>query len=88
MPRISPALLDRAFAFSPAGILQLPEFLDTNARIRGLGVFPQYQFDLRARNDGKFDVLFRSEELEGFGSTKLEALFLVLSRPAVLKREP
>ncbi len=76
LPEISPALLDRAFAFSPAGILQLPEFLDTNARIRGLGVFPQYQFDLNARIDGKFDVSFRSEELDGFGNTKLEALFL------------
>ncbi len=77
LPEISPALLDRSFAFSPAGILQLPEFLDTNASIRGLGVFPQYQFDLSARTDGKFDVVFRSQELGGFGNTKLEALFLL-----------
>jgi tetratricopeptide (TPR) repeat protein len=76
LPKISPALLDRAFAFSPASVLQVPEFRDTNARIRGLEVFPQYQFDLRARTDGKFDVLFRSRELDGFGSTKLEAFFL------------
>ncbi len=77
LPEISPALLDRSFAFSPAGILILPEFLDTNASIRGLGVFPQYQFDLSARTDGKFDVVFRSQELGGFGNTKLEALFLL-----------
>ncbi len=76
-PQVSPALLDRAFAFSPAGILQLPEFLDTNAHVRGLGIFPQYQFDLNAQEDGKFDVLFRSQELDGFGSTKLEKLFLL-----------
>ena len=77
LPQVSPALLDRAFAFSPAGVLQLPEFLDTNARVRGLGVFPQYQFDLNAREDGRFDVLFRGQELDGFGSTKLEQLFLL-----------
>jgi tetratricopeptide (TPR) repeat protein len=77
LPQVSPALLDRAFGFSPAGVLQLPEFLDTNARVRGLGVFPQYQFDLNAREDGRFDVLFRGQELDGFGSTKLEQLFLL-----------
>ncbi len=77
LPHISPALLDRAFAFSPKEILQLPEFLDTNVRVRRLGVFPQYQFDLNAREDGKFDVVFRSQELDGFGSTKLEKLFLL-----------
>lgn len=73
---ISPALLDHAFAFSPAATLSLPQFLSTNARIRGLSVFPQYHFDLNARSDGKFDVVFRSHELDGLGDSKLEALFL------------
>jgi len=73
-PRVSPALLDRAFAMSPASILLLPEFQDTDARIRGLGIFPQYQFDLRARDDGKFDLVFRSRERNGFGDSKFEKL--------------
>ena len=71
-----PSLLDHAFAFSPAATLTLPQFLDTNARIRGLGIFPQFHFDLNARNDGKFDAVFRARELNGFGDSKLEALFL------------
>lgn len=75
-PRISPALLDRAFAFSPAAVLKLPQFFDTNARIGGLGIFPQLHIDLNSRDDGKFDVVFRGQELNGFGSTKLESLFL------------
>ncbi len=78
VPQLSPPILDRAFAFSPAGVLQRSEFLATDARIRSLGIFPRYQFDLRAREDDKFDVWFRSQERNGFGSTRSEALFLLL----------
>ena len=77
-PRIDPALLDSAFAFSPAATLRLTQFLDTNARVRGLGIFPQYQFDLDARDDGKFDVVFRARELNGFGEGVWDKLFLLL----------
>jgi len=54
----------------------LSEFRTTNERIRGLGIFPRYQFDLRAREDGKFDIAFRNQEHNGFGSNKWESLFL------------
>ncbi len=76
-PRISPALLDHAFAFSPASTLTLQQFLDSEARIRGLGIFPQFQFDLNARSDGLFDVSFQNQEENGFGDSKLESLFLI-----------
>jgi tetratricopeptide (TPR) repeat protein len=78
MPRVSPALLDRAFAVSPASTLLLPQFLETDARIRGLGIFPQYKFDLRSRGDDKFDFVLRSQEHNGFGDNKWEGLFLFL----------
>ena len=78
VPRVAPALLDRAFAFSPAEVLELPQWIDSQERIRGLGVFSQSQINLNAREDGKFDVVFRSHELNGFGGAKLEALFLFL----------
>ena len=74
--RISPALLDHAFTFSPASTLTLPQLLDSGARLQGLGVFPQFHFDLDAREDGNFDVVFRAHELDGFGDSKLESLFL------------
>lgn len=77
-PRVSPALLDHAFAFSPAGTLRLQDLLTTQARIRGLGIFPQYHFDLTARNDGRFDVQFRNWERNGFGESRWAALFLFL----------
>ncbi|MGA9799480.1 MAG: tetratricopeptide repeat protein [Terriglobales bacterium] len=78
VPEIKAALLDRTLAFSPAGTLLLPEWLTTNVRVRGLEIFPRYQFDLQARRDGKFDVLFRNRERDGWGQGKLEKLFLLL----------
>jgi Tetratricopeptide repeat len=77
VPKVAPALLDRAFAFSPASTMRLPEFLTTERRIQGLEIFPRYQFDLQAREDGRFDVQFRNQERNGFG-TKWEGLFLLL----------
>ncbi len=80
-PRVSPALLDHAFAFSPAATLQLPQFYATNARIRGLGIFSQYHFDLNALPDGHFNVVFRGSELDGFGAGWLAALMVLRGLP-------
>jgi tetratricopeptide (TPR) repeat protein len=77
-PRVNPALLDRAMAFAQASVLRLPDLLTTEARVSGLEIFPRYQFDLEARDDGKFDVLFRNRERNGSGDSKLEKLFLLL----------
>lgn len=76
-PQVNPALLDRAFAFAPASALRLPDLLTSYVRICGLEIFPTYQFDLQARDDGKFDILFRGRERDGWGETKLEKLFLL-----------
>src|SRR6267142_2068434 len=73
-PRADPVLLDRAFAFVPASILRLPDLLTSRARLRGLEIFPAYSFDLNARDDGKFDVIFRGQELNGFGPNKWAGL--------------
>ncbi len=77
-PRLSPALLDHAFAFAPATTLTLPQYYDSEARLRGLGIFPQHQLDLRARSDGRFDLVFRGQQRNGFGDSKLESFFLLL----------
>ena len=66
-PRVSPALLDHAFVFAPASTLPLPQYLATESRLRGLGIFPQFQLDLSARNDGRFNAELRARELNGFG---------------------
>jgi hypothetical protein len=75
--RVRPALLDHAFAFAPASTLTFDELLASEARVRGLEIFPSYKIELAARPDGKFDAVFRAQERNGFGNSKLEALFRV-----------
>jgi tetratricopeptide (TPR) repeat protein len=74
-PRVRPALLDHAFALAPASTLTLGELLTSEARLRELGIFPNFKIELAARPDGNFDVLFRAQERNGFGRNKFEALF-------------
>ncbi|MGB8128707.1 MAG: tetratricopeptide repeat protein [Candidatus Angelobacter sp.] len=77
--KVRPALLDHAFAFAPASTLTLDELLASNVRLRGLEIFPSYKLNLEARPDGKFDAIFRAQELNGFGNSKLEALVRIFS---------
>jgi tetratricopeptide (TPR) repeat protein len=77
--KIHSALLDRAFLFSPASPLHLQDLVTSDKRVTGLGVFPQYKFELSARNNGEFDVNFRAHELSGFGPNRWQALLSVFS---------
>ncbi|HEX6505680.1 MAG TPA: tetratricopeptide repeat protein [Terriglobales bacterium] len=72
--RIDPALLDHAFAFAPASVLRLPDLLTSETRIEGLGVFPVYKFQLNARPDNNFDLVFRATERNGWGANWWDAL--------------
>ncbi|HKV91035.1 MAG TPA: tetratricopeptide repeat protein [Candidatus Angelobacter sp.] len=72
--RVHPALLDHAFAFAPESVLTLDQFLASQGRVHMLETFPSYRFELDARGDGNFDAVFRAQELNGFGNTKIEAL--------------
>jgi hypothetical protein len=74
---VNAALLDRAMVFAPASILRAPDLLTSEARLDGLEIFSRYQFDLHARDDGKFDILFRNRERDGWGQGTLEKLFLL-----------
>jgi len=73
-PHIDPALLDRAFTFAPASTLRHEDLSTSEARVRGLGIFPSFDFELQAREDGQFDLLVRNQERNGFGRNRLEAL--------------
>ena len=77
--RIRPALLDHALAFAPASVLTLEELRTSEARVNNLEIFPRYRLDLVAGEDGKFDAVVRAEELNGFGSGKLDALLRTFS---------
>jgi tetratricopeptide (TPR) repeat protein len=75
IPRVHPALLDRAFAFSPASVLKASELHTSDVRLRGLEIFPSYRFELLPRQDEAYDVVFHNKERNGFGQNKKEALF-------------
>jgi tetratricopeptide (TPR) repeat protein len=74
LPRIRPDLLDHAFAFAPTSTLKLEELHVSEARVQALEIFPNYRFDLVGQPDGSFDAVFRGREINGWGSTKIEAL--------------
>ena len=74
-PKVNPVLLDRAFVFAPASELRLSELRTTETRVSGMGIFPDRKFDLEARPDGKFDVVFRARERNGWGANKWQGLF-------------
>ena len=76
-PRVDPALLDHALAFSPASLLTPPELRTSDLRVKGLGIFRDYRFNLQARDDGKFEVIFENKERNGLGRNWKEALFLI-----------
>lgn len=76
--RTRPALLDHAFAFSAASVLTLDELRKTDVRLNQLETFPTWRLDLAAQPDGRFDSVFRAQELNGFGNSTVEAVVRTL----------
>jgi tetratricopeptide (TPR) repeat protein len=76
-PKVDPVLLDHAFAFGPASMLRVSELRATEARVSGLSIFPSHKFELEARADGKFDMVFRARERNGWGVNKWQGLLLL-----------
>ena len=78
-PRIRPALLDRAFVFAPASVLQLRELWTTEASLDQLRIFPVRQFDLTPRGGQEdSDLIVRLQERNGWGDTKWQGLMSIL----------
>jgi tetratricopeptide (TPR) repeat protein len=74
-PRLKAALLDEAFRFSPAEPWTLADYRDTRARIDHLGIFSREEYELRAREDGTFDMTFRASERNSWGASTLAGAF-------------
>lgn len=75
--KISPALLDHAFAFSPASELRLSDYLTTQRRLEQLGIFVHYRLSLVAADDTKFAATFDGKERNGAGDGTWGALLSV-----------
>jgi hypothetical protein len=78
LPHVHQGLLDGALAFSPASTLKLNELWMSQARVEALEIFPTYRFDLVALPRGTFDAVFRGQEIDGWGATKVEGLLRTL----------
>jgi len=72
--RLQPRVLERAFVFSPAAVLQQNQYRATEVRLNSLGLFPMYEIGLQARKDGQVDAEFHALERDGFGSNRWQAL--------------
>ncbi len=81
--RIDPELLDRAFVFSPASVLELSALQLSRARLTQLGIFPRFRFDLvpaaPQETGAAYDLDFRAAERDGLGSGRLEGLLGLVS---------
>ncbi len=63
--RMNPVLLDRAFAFSRASVMDLDDFYTTEARLEGTDVFSRYQMELSPAEGDRFDLTLRAAEQNG-----------------------
>ena len=70
-PKLPPLLLDRAFTFSPGSTWSREAWLTTQARLNALDVYPHMFFELQAREDDSFALVFRGTEQTPLGSNKL-----------------
>jgi tetratricopeptide (TPR) repeat protein len=76
--KMRPLVVDRAFRFARGGEWQREQYLTTEARLRELDLYPGMFFELRAHDDGTFDLGFHAVERNGWGSSKWEGLISLL----------
>jgi tetratricopeptide (TPR) repeat protein len=76
--KLRPLVTDRAFAFAPGAEWRREQYLTTKARLQALDLYPGMFFELRAHDDGSYDLGFHAAERNGWGSTKWEGLVSLL----------
>jgi hypothetical protein len=76
--KLRPLVVDRAFAFARGSEWEREQFFTAQARLRALDLYPGMFFELRAHDDGSFDVGFHAAERNGWGSSKWEGLVSLL----------
>jgi hypothetical protein len=72
--KLRPLVVDRAFTFARGGEWQREQFLKTESRLQALDLYPGMFFELRAHDDGSFDLGFHAAKRNGWASTKWEGL--------------
>jgi len=76
--KLRPLMVDRTFTFARDGEWQREQYLTTQARLRALDLYTGMFFELRAHDDGSFDLGFHAAERNGWSSSKWEGLVSLL----------
>jgi hypothetical protein len=75
-PKLDPLLLSQA-VFSPHDQLRLSEYRRTERILENLGIFARHRFDFVPRQEGDFNVVFRSSTLDPWeGPLRARLLYL------------
>ncbi|MES2219798.1 MAG: hypothetical protein V4587_02395 [Acidobacteriota bacterium] len=59
-PQLDPLILDRAFKFSPGAVWTRHQYLTTDAELQMLDLFPHTFYELQARRDGAFKLVWHA----------------------------
>jgi tetratricopeptide (TPR) repeat protein len=76
--KLRPLVTDRAFSFARGGEWRRDQLLTTQARLQALDLYPGMLFELRAHDNGSFDLGFHASERNGWGSSKWAGLISLL----------
>ena len=77
--KTSKPLLDRAVTFAPPAELSRDSFLQTDALLDSLSVFPRRRTDLVPAQDDTYQATLKLSERSGWGATTLDGLLSLLS---------
>jgi hypothetical protein len=78
LPRLRKSLLDRAIAFSPAGVFKRDSFLETNALLSNLGIFPAWRMELQPEGSEDYSATVHLSEESGWGNSWLDGALTLL----------
>ena len=74
IPKLDPLLLDRAFQFSPGMIWTRDRYLNTQAELHSLNLFPYTFYDLQALPDGTFHLVWHDTERNNWRTVNLQSV--------------
>ena len=77
--KTSKTLLDRAVTFAPPAELLRDSFLETDALLENLDVFPRWRAELVPAQDGTYQATLKLSERSGWGATTLDGLLALFS---------
>lgn len=77
--KTSKTILDRAVTFAPPAELSRDTFLQTDALLDNLGVFPRRRTELAPAQDDTYQATLKLSERSGWGATTLDGLLSLFS---------